>query len=194
MINHYMTYVARATLIIPIMVMVIGVALYLTKNIEKTRVKGVESTISKTVPTQIPAKAKASGIDLKGPTTCSFTSPDITASMKIKDNSILVNVTQKKDTSQYLLNGDCLYLWENTSAGNKVCGVGQYLAIFHTLSSAGLVDISTVFSSLETYGLKKEGLPSVEVISGLMESCKAGEVAQDTFAVPSNIIFTDVKK
>lgn len=195
-VNHYMTYVARATMIIPVVVIVTGVALYLMKNIEKARVEDAQSVVSQAAPApaEVPAKTKTQSIDLKGPTICSFTSPDISTSMKIKDNSILVDIVRPKSSAKYLLNGDCIYTWENASAGSKVCGVGQYLTLFQTLSSAGLVDINTIFSSLETYGFKKENLPSVDVISGLMESCKKGEVVKETFTVPSNIVFKNVQK
>ncbi len=129
--------------------------------------------------------------NLTGPLTCSFATKDDKVDAYIKDKKILIKREEENIVKNYLLNGDCGYIWkQGTYSGEKICGISQQVAIVDGLLSSGFLDPNTIFENLG----KMLNLPttnnSQDTLKLALSSCKNETVPNlIKLDVPKNVLF-----
>src|SRR3989338_1749559 len=118
--------------------------------------------------------------------------PQASATAYIKNKNIYAKQVTSKGSTEFLLKGDCVYIWEKDSSdGQKICGVSQYLDLFSMLSSTPFFDIKTIIPALLG---SKTGVEVPEKLPDLDKVCKKGEVDEKLFELPTNIQFKLTEK
>ncbi len=112
-LDSFFSFVSKAVIIIPIFVLIIS--LFLKFNSPKNSSSSSNPVCTGQTcltPTKIPiSQNNAFKFDLKGPIVCN--------NLFIKDKKVLL----KNKLINYLLNGDCLYIWDGDKGkGEKKCG------------------------------------------------------------------------
>ncbi len=187
-----MIHVARATIIIPIFVILVSLFFFSQSKLQAFQAK--KALLAK--PTSIPVSPTTSAketmkINLSGPLSCSYTDSTSMVSARLKNKNLLVARTEQMKLTNYLVNGDCLYTWGGENQpGKKMCGIGQYVSILDTLSNFGLLDVSSIMGNLSQFGLKSDTLPSEDVIASVLKNCKKESIGDSVFTIPSTIQFT----
>ncbi len=126
-------------------------------------------------------------LDLQGPTVCTYKDGTTDSTAYIKNKNIYAKQISSKSTTEFILKGDCVYIWEKDSSnGQKICGVSQYLDLLTMFSSTPLFDLNTIVPML--LGGKTD-LEVPEKIPDLDKVCKKGEVDENLFNIPTNIDF-----
>lgn len=139
---------------------------------------------------------KKAGFDLKGDVVCSFFDKEASISAYKKGSNIFFRNSMQKETNNYLVNGDCVYIWKKGGyTGQKVCNVEQYVSIAQTLFSSGLFDVNILMSYLpQTVSASQSALP-VTKIKQVIQSCHNQEVTEKgLFEVPKNVVFTQMSR
>jgi len=135
--------------------------------------------------------AKGMSFDLDGPSICDYDSKEASVSAFIKNKHVYANIKTNGKSQEIIINDDCGYLWvTNKTEGQKICGIGTYIGLFATMSSFISPDMISGLIS-ESSGIAKD-LP-VDLIKNISKSCFDGAVDDDTFTVPKDIIFKEVK-
>lgn len=119
-------------------------------------------------------------LDLKGPWQCGTISSSGRMNISIKDKNIRAFVTQNASTENTLVTKDCMYTWTGNS-GTKQCGMGQYIDLFETLTSSGMVSIPSMIES------QMKGASESAEITNLLSTCKKTPIEDTIFVVPSGI-------
>ncbi len=149
---------------------------------------------AKQFPMVKPATSEAA-FDLNGPWLCNYSFAGGSLSASIKNRKVSAHFSSKGETDNFLLNGDCGYMWEAAAySGQKICGISSYLSIFDTLSSLKMVDAGTIFQYLPQLGLKNNTGINQADLKNIMGSCKKQDVAETSFVVPSNVLFKNITK
>lgn len=169
-LHTFFDYVSKAVIIIPIFVVVIS--LFFKFNQPKKQVNQTPTSI----PTISIIKTNSFKFDLKGPIVC--------------DNLFIQNknIYFKNETTNYLLNGDCLYTWEvGKYSGQKKCGLSSYV---------GLAETYLNFMSIEDLinnDLIKDKIKNKDVdLANIIKSCKREGIKDKTiFQIPKMILFTN---
>lgn len=198
-LDDFFHSVSRFILVIPIIVVVIAIFLKLTDG--ATQQKGFKEYSLTPTPTKsqniidslnMSNKSTPSAkFNLVGPLTCSFTAESANVNAYVKAKKIYIKMDEKNILSNYLLNGDCVYIWKNgIYSGEKVCGISQQVSIVEGLLASGFLDPNMIFGSLS----KLFNLPSVgdsqDILESAMSSCKNEEIpASIKFDIPKNVLF-----
>ncbi len=173
---------SRIFIVIPIVILIVGLFIRFNQNSQKN-----QSYIAskKTLPSAAPAltnkttKLTNAEINLKGPFVCQFSSKEATVSGYIKDNKAYGKIEKQSETTNVLLNDDCLYIWERVSyAGEKICGLKPYISMI------GSLPLATVLGKSSIIPIK------TDMISSILNSCKKEEVRDEKiFEVPKGVKF-----
>lgn len=134
--------------------------------------------------------AQKKGFDIKNDFTCSFFDKEASTSAFKKENNILIRNKTSKETSNYLVNGDCLFQWkEGTSTGKKTCNIGQYVSIAQTLYSTGLIDIDTLMNYIpKDVSVASQSAVPIAKIKKIIQSCVNKKVEDvKMFEVPKKM-------
>ena len=120
------------------------------------------------------------------PISCDYQTKESSISAVINDNSIFATLKESKSTQNYLVVGDCLYIWNmNEFKGTKKCGIGSSIAIGKQVLSSGLGSIDSL-----TNILPKTEKTSMIDFQAVFESCKnVKEANGGMFVVPKSVIF-----
>jgi len=172
-LHTFFSYVSKVVLIIPIFIVV--ASLFLKFNQPKTSTNlsnDLYKGQSRLTPTII--KNNSIKFDLKGPIVC--------------DNLFILNkkILFKNKTTNYLLNGDCLYTWErNKTEGSKKCQMTNYLNMAENF--LGFMSIDDLINN----NLVKDKIKNKDIdLAGVIKSCKREEIKDKTvFEIPKKIIF-----
>ncbi|OGK43420.1 hypothetical protein A3B40_01410 [Candidatus Roizmanbacteria bacterium RIFCSPLOWO2_01_FULL_37_16] len=196
--DYFLQTISRATIIIPIIIVVLAILFKLTDA--GVQQKSFLEYNLKPTPTQTQIRdglnvfKKATGsakFNLTGPLHCSFSTDTAVLSADIRDKKIYLKVDEKKEIQNYLLSGDCLYIWKQGSySGEKICGISKQVAMIEGLLSSNILDPNFIFSNLN----RVLPIPSVgkskNPLSSLLNSCSKGEAPTPSlFEIPKNILF-----
>ncbi|QQG44494.1 MAG: hypothetical protein HYW86_01080 [Candidatus Roizmanbacteria bacterium] len=197
--DDLMLFISRIILIIPLVVIFIGSIIFARNKIDVLRTFSVKqkeiitpSILPSPKPTQnLSTKSETSEvkIDLKGPFVCNYSSKESTLSAQIKDKNIWLERKESNNTSYYLLKGDCLYMWENGNSGTKMCSLSQYISMFETFSSLGIMNISSMLEAFSKSGISNKNLPQEAVVNDILKTCKKESVDQNKFNIPNKVNF-----
>lgn len=198
-LDDFFHTVSRFIIIIPIILVVVAIFLKLVND--GSQQKGFKEYSLLPTPTESqnlldslnPAKKStpSAEFNLTGPLSCSFSSGETNTNAYVKDKKIHIKMEEKNIVSNYLLKGDCVYIWKNGNySGEKICGISQQVAIVDGLLSSGLLDPNLVFGSLgKVFDLPNVG-ESQDVLKSAMSSCKNEEPPNSVqFEIPKNVLF-----
>jgi len=131
-------------------------------------------------------KNSPSVLDYHKPISCGYQTKESSISAIISDDSIFATLKESKATQNYLVAGDCLYIWKmNEFKGTKKCGIGSSVGMGKQILSSGLGSIDSLTSMLP-----KTGKTSLIDFQAVFESCKnVREVNKSVFVLPRNIEF-----
>lgn len=186
--DQFFHYASRAIIIIPVITVIIAL-LFKFSNQDIKKQAAVEKVLPSVEPT---VKADSSvQINLDGPFVCLFETKEATISAYIKDKKIFSQVVDKNGTKNFLLNGDCLYIWTaNVFSGEKKCGLSQYINTFEMLSSIGITNMNSLAGSLKSIGGLSTEASQEAAIKNLISSCKKEEIKnEDIFKLPRYVLF-----
>lgn len=189
-----MTAISKATIIIPLVVLMVGTIFVFKNKIadQKTLITNQEQvTLPTSISTPKPTSQSEIKLDLKGPYVCDYSSPSATISAKIKDKNISVKKADGKTTSNYLLKGDCLYMWDNNISGKIMCGMSQYITMFDTLSGMGIMNIGNILKNLPQIGNAKNLSLQETDVNELFKTCRKEEIKNSVFEIPKQVTFNN---
>ncbi|OGK23647.1 hypothetical protein A3A46_02185 [Candidatus Roizmanbacteria bacterium RIFCSPLOWO2_01_FULL_37_13] len=194
--------VSRLTIILPIVIIIFGIALKLSGGSSQQK-SFLEYSLTPT-PTRpqnfldnlsISKKSTASAkFSLTGPLNCFFETDAATISAYIKDKKIYIETNGEKEVQNYLLSGDCIYIWSKGNySGEKICGISQQVGIIEGLLTSNLLDSSfldgTLNQILPNFPIGK----SKDILSSVLNSCKKESANWRTnsilFDIPKNVLF-----
>lgn len=132
------------------------------------------------------APSSSASFNLNGPLSCGGETGEGTVSALIRDHNIIATVSAKPAAHIYLLNGDCIYSWENKAkTGTKVCGVGSLLTLADTFLSGGLGSADTLLSGMGV----SDAAGKMGEAKSIMKSCSKAVIDPAAFKVPSGVRF-----
>ncbi len=171
-LHNFFSFISKAVIIIPIFILIIS--LFLKFGQSKTGLINQTPTKVQTPNLGVSTKNNDFKFDLKGPIVCD--------SLFIKDKKILL----KNKSTNYILNGDCLYIWETGKFnGEKKCGLSSYVSLAETYLDFMSVD-DLINNNLIKDKIKNKDIDLWKVI----KSCKREEIKDKIiFNVPKNILF-----
>lgn len=183
--------ISRVVIFIPLVVLLLGFLI----SSNKSSTANLSTAITPTISAQesaVKTKTASSSINLNltGPYQCQYNDETINANIVIKNKKIRATLISDTVTTNFLVNGDCGYTWEEgTFAGEKMCNIGQYLSMAEMLSSMNLMSLDSILSMVgdldSSVQLDKNALSSVA------QSCKKQEVADEQFILPTTITFSN---
>lgn len=168
-IHSFFSYVSKIVLIIPIFIVV--VSLFFKFNQSRQSLINQEPSI---IPTISKIQNNSIKFDLVGPIVCE--------NLFIQNKKVLL----KNKTTNYLLNGDCLYIWEiGKQIGEKKCGLSNYVNMAENY--LGSLSINDLLNN----NLVKDKIKNKDIdLSTVIKSCKRGEIEDEKmFEVPKKILF-----
>ncbi|KKP34471.1 MAG: hypothetical protein UR23_C0037G0012 [Candidatus Roizmanbacteria bacterium GW2011_GWA2_32_13] len=173
-LDSFFSFISKAIIVIPIFILIIS--LFLKFSSPKNSVTTLNSRLT---PTEIPISQNNSfKFDLKGPIVCD--------DLFIKDKKVLL----KNKLINYLLNGDCLYIWEEGKInGKKKCGLTNYVNMAENY--LGFFNINDLINN----NLVKDSVKDQNIyLTNVVKSCKKGEIKNNfIFEVPLKVLFSNKK-
>lgn len=120
------------------------------------------------------------------PILCDYRTKESSISAMIDGNSIAATLANGKDVQRHIVQGDCLYSWNNNEVkGTKKCGIGNYIAMGKQLLSSGVGSIDSLTSMFP-----QSGKTSTIDFQAVFESCKnVKEIKKEVFILPKNVKF-----
>lgn len=199
-------YISRTVIIIPVVVIFFGLFIFAKeKNAQlkvlnaqqKPTTQKVATNAPKTISSQATASSERIVFSLQGPLVCQYQSNEASMSALIKNKKVIATNKVGKKASNYLLVDECLYIWEEgNNTGRKICELSQYIKMFETLSSFGILNAESLFDIFSQLGLKPEklsNLPKENIGAEFSKSCKKREVNDEVFKVPLKVSFKNEK-
>lgn len=191
--------VSRFTIIFPIVIVI--VALFLKYSGGASQQKSFKEYNLTPTPTKsqnlldslnvLKKSSPSARFNLTGPLTCYFSNDSSAVNAYVKDKKIFIKMDEKNVLSNYLLSGDCVYIWKSRIySGEKICGISQQVAIVEGLLSSGFLDSNLIFGSLgKVFALPNSG-GSQDVLKSAMSSCRNEEIPNSVqFEIPKNVLF-----
>jgi len=190
---------SRFIIVLPIVIIIFGIILklssgssqqksFLEYNLTPTPIKSQNFLDSLNVLKKSSASAR---FNLTGPLSCPFSTETAAVNAYIKDKKIFIQMGEKNVVNNYLLNGDCVYIWKSGFySGEKICGISQQVGIVESLLSSGFLDPNLIFSGLgQVFNLPNIG-GSQDVLKSALSSCKNEEIPNSVqFEIPRNVLF-----
>jgi len=167
-LDNFFSFVSKAVIIIPIFILIISLFFKFSSP------KNSASSLNQVTPTIIPIKNNSFKFNLKGPIVCN--------SLFIQNKKVLF----KDKLINYLLNGDCLYIWETGKTnGEKKCSLLNYVNMAE--SYLGFLNINDLVDN----NLVKDFIKDKNInVDDVINSCKKKEIKYNSiFNVPKNILF-----
>jgi len=168
-ISDFFSFISKVVIILPIFIVVIS--LFLKFNQPKQGLINQTSTI---IPTISVTKTNSIKFDLKGPIVCN--------SLFIQDKKVLL----KNKSTNYLLNGDCLYIWdEGRVSGERKCSLSSYISMAENY--LGIFDIENIINN----NLVKDFIKDKDIdLKEIVKSCQIKAIKDDSiFNIPEKVLF-----
>lgn len=163
-----------ASKIIVVIPVIIVIAALILKFNQKESYSQKTTFLSKNTPIKIiPSVTPAVKFDLIGPLICQIGDDQSSISAYIKDKKIFVSKEEKNKVNYFLINNDCLYMWEKGKySGEKFCGIASYLSYLENFSIFGFM-----------------GMTNLDLAS-IIANCKKEEFKDGRiFEVPKSVLF-----
>jgi len=170
-LRSFFSYVSKIVLIIPIFIVV--VSLFFKFNQPKT-VMVAQNQDVEAPKLGVSINTNSIKFDLVGPIVCE--------NLFIQNKKVLL----KNKTTNYLLNGDCLYIWETGKlTGEKKCGLSNYVNMAENY--LGFLSVDDLINN----SLVKDKIKNKDIdLEKIVKSCKRGEIKdRNIFQIPSKILF-----
>jgi len=170
-LHSFFSYVSKIVLIIPIFIVV--VSLFFKFNQPKT-VTIAQSQNVEAPKLGVSTNTNAIKFNLVGPIVCE--------NLFIQNKKVLL----KNKTTNYLLNGDCLYIWEiGKSIGEKKCGLSNYVNMAENY--LGFLSIDDLINN----NMIKDKIKDKNIdLKEITQSCKREEIKDKTiFGIPKQVSF-----
>ena len=104
--------VSRFTIILPIVIVIVAIILkYSGGGSQQKNFKEFNLTPTPSKSQNFLASPPAR-FNLTGPLTCSFSNDSSAVNAYVKDKKIFIQIDEKNILSNYLLSGDCVYIWK----------------------------------------------------------------------------------
>lgn len=168
-IHTFFSFASKAVLIIPIFIII--VSLFFKFN---QPTQGLINQTPTVIPTISITQNNSFKFDLKGPIVCD--------SLFIQDKKVLL----KNKSTNYLLNGDCLYIWdEGKTSGERKCSLSSYISMAENY--LGLFNIDDMINNnLVKDMIKDRGIDLNEII----KSCQKKDIKDSSiFDIPNKVLF-----
>jgi len=168
-IHNFFSLVSKVVLIIPIVIVV--VSLFFKFNQPK---KGLMNQTPTTIPVISIVPNNLIKFDLKGPIVCD--------SLFIQDKKVFL----KNKSTNYLLNGDCLYIWdEGETRGERKCSLSSYISMAENY--LGIFDIENIINN----NLVKDFIKDKDIdLKEITQSCQRKAIKDDSiFNIPKKVLF-----
>lgn len=202
--------VAKSTIIIPVVILLIAAVMRFSQATYKLNTKGEirpsVSAISSSpdvldqsnnvsqddMQALFPSQRSGKGFNLKGPYACSVTDAQKDMKLFIKDRSIYIRYKELDKINYILIKGDCAYKWsDQDKQGIKVCDIGQYLSLVDSLSKIPFFSTDILFSMISELKNSSTTEVKTEDIKKLVNSCEETDIDNDLFVVPVNVTFIE---
>ncbi|VVA44449.1 conserved hypothetical protein [Candidatus Roizmanbacteria bacterium] len=174
--DDFFSFISKTVIIIPIFILIIS--LFLKFNQPKkstTTLNNLYEGQSLLTPTTITTVNNNSfKFDLQGPIVCE--------NLFIQNKKILL----KNKLTNYLLNGDCLYIWESGKANGEMrCSLSNYIKMAE--SYLGNFNIG----DLVTNNLMKDLINNKDInLESVVKSCKREAIKDSSiFNIPTKVLF-----
>lgn len=180
---------SRLIMLIPVVIVVIALLLKISKTDSSVVEKATPSNAI--TATTAPLMENKNIINLQGPSVCLYKSKEASWSAIIQNRMIWARSVEQMKTTDYILNGDCLYSWEkNKYTGEKICGIGQMLSIGESLFNSGLMNEDMFDSMLGKVKINIPLIPQYKDIQKIISSCRPGKtVPRIQFDLPKQVLF-----
>lgn len=176
-LDNFFSFISKAVIIIPITVVILSL-IFKFGQLKTGRINPKTGLINQ-APTEISIVQNNSfKFDLKGPIICD--------TLFIKDKKVLY----KNKITNYLLTGDCLYIWEEGKIdGEKKCDLTNYVNIAESyLSSLNINDL--VNNNLVKDFTKDKNID----VQNVLNSCRKEEIKDESiFKIPEKVLFGNKK-
>lgn len=170
--DNFLPVISKATIIIPVVVLVIGLALSGGRRIQSP-------TTSPTPTVQIESnKTEKLKINLKGPLVCEGSYKDSEIKASVKNKRVFAEVDDANEgITNYVLNGDCLYSWQKGKVvGTKTCGLTTFISIFELLGNVTALPLAIDEDKLQDF----------------LKNCNEKEIKDERiFEIPKNFSFKE---
>jgi hypothetical protein len=198
-IDNIIYSLSKITIVVPIIIILVALFVFMNRRFAATKTMS-NSFIS---PTSLPVENSSlfnsllqqnstneGKLDLKGPYYCIYGTKTSTISAYIKNLSIYAEQNSLNSQNNFLLNGDCFYIWQKGKfSGEKLCGISQFMPMINMFSNIG-ISIDNLFNYLPLNDLLKDKqFISKEEIDKFVKSCKKQEIDDLIFEVPRQILF-----
>src|SRR3989344_2614862 len=183
--------VSRFTIIFPIVIVIVALFLKYSGGSPQQKNFKEYSLIPTPTKSQNFLASPSARFNLTGPLSCSFSKESLAVNAYVKDKKIFIQMGEKNVLSNYLLSGDCVYIWKSgVYSGEKICGISQQVGIVEGLLSSGFLDSNMIFESLgKVFALPDVG-GSQDVLKSAMSSCRNEEIPNSVqFEIPRNLLF-----
>ncbi|MEN9327480.1 MAG: hypothetical protein RI947_288 [Candidatus Parcubacteria bacterium] len=188
--HSFFETVSKVVIIIPVVIILIALVTQINKPSISSQSK--KNTSAAIIPTDMPAaETKGMPLNLEGPTHCVAQNEQLSVSAYVKNKNIYAEVTKPSTIQNYLVNGDCLYQWEQKKfIGKKSCGMSQYIGLAETMAKFNMLTTDTlvkVIASLPTDDKTKSTVKTD--YSNLKPVCENTEIKDSVFAIPGTVKF-----
>jgi len=125
-------------------------------------------------------------VDYNKPILCNHQTKDSTISAAFDSKSIKVILMRKKETKNYVTQGNCLYVWvTNELKGKKNCDIGRTVSLMKKLINLGFGSTDffiTMFSN-------QTGVSAID-LQAIFKSCRnVREIKNEVYTLPKNVKF-----
>lgn len=168
---------SRIFIVIPIVILVAGLIIRFNQN----KPQGLSYKTNQIVSPTKKINTSVINLNLKGPFICNFSSKEATISGYIKNSKVYAQIKKQKETTNIILNDDCIYVWmEKSFDGQKFCGLKQYISMIGNNSAL----LSNLLSNQSMFPKKTIDIQSV------VNSCRKEEIQDErVFELPKNVLF-----
>lgn|GEM_PF-3597464 len=178
---HYLSY---GVIILPIIIILAAVvSKFYQKPRPTTSSKIVSPKINPPIsiqPTITPAAQVR--IDFAGPWHCQKDGVEIS----VKNRNIYASTS----TDNYLLQGDCLYIWGHKQyTGEKICGLSPYLSVLESIGQVGLINQQTLLKTASDLLGADQVASQADSFFNVLSSCQKQSVQDSVFQLPRQVLF-----
>ncbi len=185
--DNFFTQFSKIVIIVPAVILIVGLWIKYSSNKKNFSLVGhyPTPTLVKFLPT-ISQNQFIEKFNLTGPLICQYQNKESSVSAFVKNKKIFFKIEEKTGIKNFLVNDDCLYLWEEKQYyGERACGVGHYLNLIESLPFFNLSDLLKESEFNNQFGRNFD-------FNNLLNNCQKKEVKEELFSIPKNVIFKNL--